>query len=82
MNVIIFFYFFFLCFIIFMYKKMESFNDFYNRFILNTYGVNILNYVFFLSFFFFVILFGIIFILLITNRGNRFNFLSNKNKKP
>lgn len=43
---------------------MDSFNDFYNRFVAGTYGVNILNYLFFLAAFFAIILFGVFVILL------------------
>lgn len=43
---------------------MDDFNDFYNRFVVDTYGVNVLNYLFFLAAFFISILFGVIFILL------------------
>lgn len=39
---------------------MDNFDDYYNRFIAATYGVNILNYTFFLSVFFVIILIGVV----------------------
>lgn len=43
---------------------MDNFDDYYNRFVANTYGVNVLSYLFFLAVFFILILFGTVFILL------------------
>lgn len=43
---------------------MDNFNDFYNRFVVSTYGTNVLNYLFFLAVFFTLILFGVCVILL------------------
>lgn len=42
---------------------MDNFNDFYNRFIISNYGVNILSYLFFITVFFIIILFAIVTIL-------------------
>lgn len=39
---------------------MDNFDNYYNRFIAARYGVNILNYTFFLSAFFVMILIGIV----------------------
>lgn len=43
---------------------MDTFNDHYNRFVANVYGVNVLNFVFFIAVFFIVILSGLVIILL------------------
>lgn len=42
---------------------MDSFDDFYNRFITSQYGANILNYLFFLTAFFSIILYAVLGIL-------------------
>lgn len=49
---------------------MDTFNDFYNRFIASEYGINILNYLFFIAAFFVIILVGVWVILLKHNKKN------------
>lgn len=49
---------------------MDDFNDFYNRFIASQYGVNVLNYLFFIAAFFVVILFGVLIVLVRTQKDD------------
>lgn len=52
---------------------MDDFNDFYNRFIANQYGVNVLNYLFFIAAFFVTILSGLLIVLVLFKPQNDIN---------
>lgn len=43
---------------------MDNFNDFYNHFVASYYGSNVISYIFFVTVFFVVILFGVVVVLL------------------
>ena len=49
---------------------MDNFNDFYNRFIASQYGVNVLNYLFFITAFFSIILYAVLGILITYQNKN------------